>query len=108
MACLMLAGWGIHHSQHLRPTRFQETPHQCRCHRKEGDVEPGRIIPAKGSLDHSRVALLWNETKSSENQFYNECCGRHRRVKRDEKDSCQPPPAMLAIAVRSADDDQVG
>src|SRR6185437_11658259 len=105
---MMIPGWGVHHSQHLRPTRFQEAPHQCRCRYKEGDVEPGRIIPAKGSLDHSRVALLWNETKSSENHFYDQRCGRHRHVEGDEEEACHLQSIILAIDVEDGKDNQVG
>ena len=77
MALVTIPGWGIHHSQHLRPTRFQEMPHQHCCKCKEYDVQPARIVPAKGSLNHPRVALSRDETKSSENHFYYQRCDRH-------------------------------
>src|SRR6266849_6719708 len=97
----------VHYAQHREAVRFQESPNQQRRKNEKGDVEPGCVVPCDGRLNHARVTLSRDETKSPEYQFNNKCGTRHCGVESDEQESGHLQPVILAIDVQDRENDKI-
>src|SRR5258708_27584087 len=60
----------VHHAQDREAACMEEAPNQHGRENEKGDVEPGRVIPSDGGLNHARVALCRDETEGTEDQFH--------------------------------------
>jgi hypothetical protein len=83
MRMMSMAGLGrpVHHPQHPKPTGSQEPQNEQGGKDEEDDIEPGRVVPRNGGLDHPRMALRRDETESTKTQLDN------------QRDSLGSPPA---------------
>src|SRR5262245_36415886 len=68
MRMMRMAALGrlVHHPQHSRTASPQETPNQQGSDGEQDDVEPRRVVPCDGGLDHACMALRRDETESAE------------------------------------------
>src|SRR5260370_4401653 len=98
----------FHHAQHRWTAGFQETPNQEASENEEGYIEPRRVVPGDGGLNHARVTLRWDETKRAEYQLDNQRGSRHRGVESDEQESGHLQSVIFAIDVQDRENDQIG
>src|ERR1700730_6146088 len=90
-------GRPIHHPQHPKPAGSQEAPNEQAGKGEKGDVEPRRVVPRDGGLDHPRMALRRDETESAENYLYDQRRYCHSSVECDEQETRHLQPVVLPI-----------
>src|SRR5258707_8726635 len=100
--------WFVHHAQHRGTARFQDPPNQQACESEKRDVEPGRVVPCDGGLNHARVALCRDETKSPEYQFDDQRGTRHRRIEGDKQEAGHLQSVIFAVDVQDRENNQIG
>src|SRR5215472_15461111 len=108
MGAAALAGWFVHYTQHRWAAGFEETPDEQPGENQKSQVQPGRVIPGDGGLDHARFALRRDERKAAEDQIDNKRRDCHRNVKGSEQEARHLQPVILAINVQDWEDDEVG
>src|SRR5258708_20589603 len=94
-------------AEHREAACMEEAPNQHGRENEKGDVEPGRVIPSDGGLNHARVALCRDETEGTEDQFHDQRGAGHRSVERREQKDSPLPSVISAIDVHDREDDQI-
>src|SRR6516164_6620665 len=89
----------VHHTQHFRPTSFEEAPHQKRRQTEERDVEPGRVIPSDGGFDHPCLALRRDKREAVKDQLDDQRRDCHSDVEGSEEEADHFKTVILAIDV---------
>ena len=71
MRMMSMAGLGrpIHHPQHRKPAGSQEAPNEQAGKGEKGDVEPRRVVPGDGGLEHPGVTPGRDETETAEDDL---------------------------------------
>src|SRR5216684_3113485 len=98
----------VHHAQHRRAPGFQESPDQQSRENEKCDVEPRRVVPSDGSIDHPRVPLGGDKTEHPEYQLDNQRRSSHRSVERREQKGSHLQSVVFAIDIQNRKDDQIG
>ena len=57
MVGVSVVGWPVQHAQHRWAAGLEETPDEKPGENQKSQVEPGRVIPGDGGLDHPRLVL---------------------------------------------------
>src|ERR1700682_2227612 len=76
------AGRPVHHAQHRKAAGLEEAPDDTHGENQKNQVQPGRVIPGDGGLDHPRAALRRDEGKAAEDELADQRRGRHGDVER--------------------------
>src|ERR1700738_1629789 len=110
MRMMSMAGLGrpILHPHTPNPAGSQEAPNEQAGDGEKGDVEPRRVVPRDGGLDHPCMALRRDEAESTETHLDDQRRYHHGSVECDEHETGHLQPVVLPIDVQDRNDNQIG
>src|SRR2546423_15274651 len=92
---LVPARWrGLHRPQHLGATRAYESPAQDEREPQRGEVEEGRVIPARTRLKRLDDVMGGDEAEHLEERSDDEAGEDHRSVRGDQQVETRPPSVV--------------
>ena len=77
MVRFSVVDWPVHHAQHRRAACLEEAPDEKPGENQKNQVQPSRVIPGDGGLDHPRLPFQRDEGEAAEDQLAD---GRHIAV----------------------------